>query len=725
VDGLPGQVLQFGGTTAGTTVSPTTLTTGGALATATNPGFSVGSGAALSITGGLPDRPTLINDQSGSASQIYGSVNATTLGGSLYVANSNGVVVGAGGSFTGPADGTGLLGYAVDSTAFGETGGITVNSSTIGTGSVTVDPAATFTGGTLLVASNGAVSVGAAPTLGVEVIAGYGLTTSDAGPIGVTPDALLPSSAATVAFSGGSTVAPLTVFALGAAGSVSNSGIVTLPPTSGLDIIVGSFTNTGIAYIPSGNGLVAGSISNSGTLNLTYTGGSDVLTTTAASGANITNTGIINVFDANLGANAGPANTGNFNSTGTINFTTPAASGTDSVTISAANINLAGSIARTLTAENPPAALSATNALDALNLVAGNGSSLTGVIDYATTAYTDAPSLSGGAVRILAGGLFNPVTGGAIGINVGSGTVADPFTGTTLGNNLSLFPNTTVQAGLLTVTGTATTPTKVGSNINLDGVLSTQVTGGGNSITFTNVNNITGAGGLAFNNLGAFVVDGYTGNINNPNGAATAGSTAFQYNYLPIAVANSTTGTAGTVTIALGGQSASSGTAQFVNVLTKGNAVLLNEGSAPILPLTPASTYTNNHLVVQATGNITAGNGTSFYWPGLLYLNTVASAATPTTQSTAGSITLGGDLNNVLPAAVTGNAGIFLDTNVLNLGAYTVTTNANSWVNFVSPQVATAYATTSASSFFNTYVNAVTPSLNQLSIQPLPTGSFQ
>jgi hypothetical protein len=755
VDSPAGQVLQFGGASAGTTVSPTVTTVGGALATATNPGFSVGAGAALTIAGSGVVRPTLINDQSGSPSQIYGSVNASGLNGALYVANSNGVVVGAGGSLTSPGLGTGLLGYSVDSSAFGANGTITVNSAINGTGGVTVDPAATLVAGELLVASNGAVSVGAAPVGGVEVIAGYGFTTAPGDlPVGgVVPSSLLPSSAATVAFSGGSTLTPLDVVGLGAAGSVTNSGIITLPPTGFLDVIVGSFTNTGIATVANSAGLTAGSITNSGTLYDSTGALTTVAANGAATGADITNTGIINDAAATLMAHAGVTGaTGNFNNTGKINFTTAAATGVDSVSVTAANIQLAGSIAARLIPSTTPTALSATNALASLTLTTSYGPTpLSGDIDYATTAYTNAATLTGGAVRILAGGLFNPAIadGSTIGIAVGSGTVADPFTGTTLGNNLSLFPNTTVQAATLTVAGTATTPTQVGSNINLDGVLSTQVTGLGNSIMFTNVNNITGAGGLAFKDGGSFIVNGYTGNINNPNGAAVAGSTAFQYNYLPIAVANSTSGTAGTVNISLTGQSASSGTAQFVNVLAKGNAVLVNTGTPPLTPpasttgITPASTYTNNHLVVQATGNIGFNPGippastTTFYWPGLVYLNTVASATTPTTQSTGGSITLGTlvtptaptstpiALNNVLPAAVTGNGGIFLVTNNLNLDGSTVTTNANSWVNFVSTQVASAFATTSPSSFFNAYVTAVTPSVSQLSIQALPTGSFQ
>jgi hypothetical protein len=722
-----GQVLQFGGTALANTVTP-----GSTLTSATNPGFSVGAGATLTINGGAA-LPTLINDRTGSASQVYGSVNASALGGPLFVTNANGVVVGAGGSLTAPAAGVGLLGYAADSNAFATNGTITINSSTAGTGGVTVDPAATVGGGTLLVASNGAINVGAVPATGVEILAGYTLTTGATigAETGVTP---LPSSAAAVTLDGGTSAMPLLVAALDAAGSVTNSGIVTLPAAGGGGTILGAFTNTGVATIPS---LSAGSITNTGVLNDT-TGVLTASNTSATSGANITNTGIINVaaptFAATAGSNATGAATGNFNNTGTINFTTATGSGINSVAVDAENVNFAGTIASTATGATAPSALSATNALSTLTLFAGYGSTpFTGVVDYASTAYTSGPdTLIGGAVRILSGGLY---AGGALNgvqFHVGSGSVADPFTGTTLVNNLSVFPGATVQGDYVNVYGTATTPSQAGSNINLDGVLSTQIATSGfyNEVYLQDVNNVTGIGGIALNDGGTFAVHGYTGNINNPNGASAANSTAFQYNYLPIAVANNTSGTAGTANIDFLGQSASSGTTQLVNVLVKGNATLVNEGTPPLAPpasttgITPASTYTNNHLVVQATGNIQTGSS-GFYWPGLVYLNTVASAANPTVQSTTGSITLQGALNNVLPAVVTGGGGIFLETNNLNLNGKTVTTNANSWVNFVSPQVASAYATTSASSFFNAYLSAVTPTVSELAIQALPKGSFQ
>ncbi|OYV88775.1 MAG: hypothetical protein B7Z57_14540, partial [Acidiphilium sp. 37-60-79] len=161
VDSTP-SVIQFGGTALGNSVTSvdTNSTTGAALAAASNPGFSIGSGATLKLTGGGTS-PTLINDESGNPSQIYGALDASGLGGTLFVANANGVVVGATGVIdTTTNNGADLLGYSVDSNSFINNKALTVNSSTIGTGDVTVTAGSTVSGGTLLVAGNGAVNVG-------------------------------------------------------------------------------------------------------------------------------------------------------------------------------------------------------------------------------------------------------------------------------------------------------------------------------------------------------------------------------------------------------------------------------------------------------------------------------------------------------------------------------------------------------------------------------------
>ncbi|OYV68258.1 MAG: hypothetical protein B7Z67_13925 [Acidiphilium sp. 21-60-14] len=458
VDSTP-SVIQFGGTALGNSVTSvdTNSTTGAALAAASNPGFSIGSGATLKLTGGGTS-PTLINDESGNPSQIYGALDASGLGGTLFVANANGVVVGATGVIdTTTNNGADLLGYSVDSNSFINNKALTVNSSTIGTGDVTVTAGSTVSGGTLLVAGNGAVNVGIGGP--VDVIAGYGFTVgfTSAPPL-LTVSTALPNSTASVNFSGGSTATPIDVLAINAVGAVNNSGILTLPATG----IGGTFTNSGVVNVA---GLTAGAISNAGMINDTAGTLTAVGVAGATSGADITNTGVINEAYTSLTLTAGastsvnPSNVpGNFSNTGVINFTTAAAAGTNALVVHAQNINMAGSIQATPTGATAAAPLSSTNYLNNIYLEGGYRlgsatSAYTGVVDVSSSIYSNYAQIDAGAARILTGGLYGAGTTNYTTINLGNGQFTDPFTNTTLSYNLSLFPKTTVDAGEVNVYG--------------------------------------------------------------------------------------------------------------------------------------------------------------------------------------------------------------------------------------------------------------------------------
>jgi len=751
-------VIQFGGTALPTSVSAPT-----GLSVATNPGFSIGSGATLNITNGAATEPTLVNDESGNPSQIYGALNASALGGPLFVANANGVVVGASGTITAPSTGVGLLGYAADSGSFATVRTLTVNSTTVNGGDVTVTAGSTVSGGTLLVAGNGAVNVGIGGP--VDVVAGYGFSTIATS---VTPavSTALPNSTATVNFSGGSTATPIDVLAINAVGAVNNSGILTLPATG----IGGTFTNSGSGVVNVA-GLTAGAINNAGVINDTAGTLTAVGVAGATSGADITNSGVINESTAALTLSAGQVAggaTGNVTNSGVIAFTT---AGTNSLNVSASNIDFGGSVQQATASDPTPTALSATNALGDFVLKAiynagtvANPNSVLGVVDYASTVYSQF-FVAGQAVRVLSGSLISPaaVTNGPTHdgvIEAGSGSATDPFfNNAKLGYNLSVFPNALVEANnlfLSATTGKGSSETF--GNINLDGVVSDQVAAPASSGITAIGNNINAgsAGGFAVNSgdtLGLFA----TGNVNNPNGATNAGSTAFQYNFVPVTVGSSSTGGTGTVTLALtdlgyGALSSSrhpnstiapSTTAQNVNVLVNGNAILSNDLGVPTTvgaltttsPISPAASYVNNHLVVQSTGNIQVGSAAgTFYWPGLVYLSNVTSAASPMTLSSAGSITLGStaasgafktNLNNIIPALVPGGAGVFFETNNLTLNGGTVSTNDNAWVNFASAKIASAFQLTQSASFFGGYTDNVTSTVTELGLQSLPTSDYQ
>ncbi len=747
-------VIQFGGAALSTPVtsSDTSSTTGAALAAASNSGFSVGTGAALTITNKAAAFPTLINDDSGNPSQIYGSVDASALGGSLFVANANGVVVGAGGTITSPAGGLGLIGYAASSNAFATGGAIAVASTTKGTGDISIATGGVTGTGELLVAGNGAINVGVAPTAGVAVLSGYGFTATGgpASPITVAAGTAFSNSPSSVTFTGGSTTANTLVKTLYAAGNVTNAGITDFTaevgPASGIG---GTFSNTGVAKVA---GLTAGSISNAG--KLTDTGGTlkALGATGATSGADIINTGIIDNSSAALTLNAGQIGgnaTGNVTNSGVIAFTGVAP---NTLAVNASNINFGGSVQQAAAGGATPTALSATNALGGFTLAAtytdSTGKVVPGVVDYASTVYSTPFTLSGQAVRVLSGSLID-LTGGTSSINAGSGTTTDPFfSNAKLGYNLSIFPNAMVEGNGLALTAeTVGAPTTYG-DINLDGTVSTQVT---TPTLHTSINviahniNAGSTGGFAVNDGDALNL-AFTGNVNNPNGAANAGSTAFQYNFVPVTVGNTTSGKTGTVTLALtdGGAGALSGTsttAQNVNILVNGNATLSNTLTVPATvstlstttPISPAASYVNNHLVVQSTGNIQVGDGPgTFYWPGLVYLSNVTSAASPMAMSSAGSITLGNtstpfvtNLNNIIPALVTGGAGVFFETNNLNLNTGTVSTNSNAWVNFASAKIASAFQLTQSNSFFGGYTDKVTSTVTELGLQALPAADYQ
>ncbi len=735
-----GQVIQFGGHALTNAVSPTTGTTTTALASATNPGFSVGSGASLTVAGGAA-LPTLINDESGNPSQVYGAVNAAGLGGPLFVANANGVIVGATGVITAPTDGVGLIGYGVGSNNFAANGTLTVDSATVtSNGAMTIANGATVPT-SLLVAGAGAVNIGAGSP---EVLAGYGFATAATTLTSTATPTAIGGSTASVTFTGGSSTAPLSVGTVYDAGALTNTGVVTFPSNP---IVGGTFTNNGVATVS--NALSVASLVNAG--KLTLTAGS--VTTTGASGAttgaDITNTGLIDstsstaVFLAGSGT-AGAA-TGNFTNSGVIAFTTGAATGVNSLTVDAANINFGGSVQQTLLPATTPTALSATNALASFTLDASYIPSGTvhvpGVVDIASTVYSPF-TVSGQAVRIMSGGLIDPTTATTDTINVGTGIATDPFfSNAKLAYNLSLFGGTTVSAPTVNVLGSfepATGSTAL-SNLNINGTLGSSTTTVINlGATGSNLGNINGdaTGGLSVADSGA--VNAYfSGNINNPYGMAQAGQTSYLYNSLPVTVANNTTtGKAGTVALSFFGPSSKGGgTAQNVNLMVLGNAKLVSRaptttGPTTTTPISPATSYTNNHLIVQSTGNIQVGNsGGSFYWPGLVYLSNASSASNPTTLSTAGSITLGNTsgaaLNNVVPAISTGGTGIFLETNNLVLNGGTVTTSNDSWVNFANATIASAFKVTQASSFYGAYVDNVTSTVTELGVKALPTSAFQ
>lgn len=700
-------VLQWGGSsaTANTSIpAPKGITT--------NAGFDIGAGANLGIDNASSGAAVLINDITGQPSQIYGGLSATNA--SLFVANGNGIVVGSGATITAPT-GIALIGYAQSDSAFNTAGGVTVDGATsTNAGTVTVAPGTIGTGtaGFLLVAGAGTVNVGASAAAGSNLIlAGTGFTANSTG---ITAIGSAVQTASVLNLSG-----TLTPTSLAAAGNVNVAAGSNLNLTTTATTIGGAFSNSGSvnAGVAAGTVLKAGSILNAGTVTagaLTATGtagivnngiinasaGGLTLTATNTAGAVITNTGVLKNITGALAFDASGTATNN----GTIDFNNNP--GANTINIQGANVTFNGTVSQVSTGTTP-SALSSTNSL--LNVTMATPSTSAGVVNLGSSLFFTGTGteLSGAAVRVVSGGLVGSA-GGTLAVDLGSGKVGS------YGYNLSLFPGTTLAAGTVTVTGSS------GSNINLDGVLGNS---NATSISVTGGNiNASSNGGFAVSSAGAALGLTFYGNLNNPNGSAVAGKPAsdFQYNYVPVNVASS-----GTVTVNLTPESTTT-TAQNVNMLVNGSVTLTPSAlNTPTLPTSVGGSYINNHLVVQATKNITVGG----YWPGLVYLGTI-NAGTPGSLSSAGTITLNGALNNVLPANVSGSGGIFfMSSNPLGgLSATdTVTTNTNSWINFPAggADLANYYAATNPTSnyFYGAVINSSTPGV--IGTQVLPSGDIQ
>jgi hypothetical protein len=684
-------------------------------------------------------------------------LNAGNLTGPLTVANQNGVIVGATGQITAPSvaiGGIGLLGYVVDPGQFGTNkGAITIDTSTIGTGTVSVAAGASITND-LLVATNGTVNIGTTSGIGGRtfVAAGYGGTFSPdtgvltpTGPlsngtgsvINITPAA----NDATLAFTG--------ILAGGAVNNSANLNVPAILGTAQVFKVAGLFTNSGVLNHTAGTSIA---------LDGSTTNNTDPLA------GGLVNTGVVN--ELGTGGLSIVSAKGNIQSTGNLNLV---GGGSQSLALGGANVDLEG----TVTAGSSPAtskALSSTNQLANLTLQSAiaTPSKAGGVVDIATSLFTNGNVfVSGNAIRVLSGGITSSGEDIFFAPGTKASAVADPFYNlTSLNYTFSLFggaqitgtgTNSVVGIGSNPESGDTSFSTSPGLNIN------GQISAPTIVVAANNINSNNGLnGGFVLPNGGTLGLLAY-GNVNNPNGAAANGSSSFLYNYVPVTVgANGTK--AGTATILLAGPSASSSLEQNFNLLVNGNVTLgdmsqtfansvfgsFTLGGAalaiPNLPTATQSPYANNHLVVTATGNIgftsagTSATTSNFYWPGLVYLTSGATASNPTAAPNAtASISLANadtdsgvnkfvNVNNLIPADLTtasvggqtGHGGIFFETNNLNLAGGTVTTSNDSWVNFLTPALASAFQTTSNASFLGGVISS-----NTVNTQKLPAGDFQ
>jgi filamentous hemagglutinin family protein len=690
-------VMQWGATFSGaSSVSPSLASSTGA-AMNNVAGFNIGAGATLTINNSATvtaGTGLLISDVTGQASQIYGKVTASSVG-ALFIANANGVVLDAGGAVNnGTSGGVAFLGFAQDAATFATatTASVGVNvgagQTLLTKGDVTVNGA--VTAGTVLVAGAGNVNVAQSDAAaGWNIFAGENFT-YNGGATATASGAFAGGSAAVVnltggASSGSSAFSGATVVAAGnvnlnnyissftsatIAGTLTNNGVLSASIVS-----AGGVVNNGVINATAASTLTAttGDVVNNGIINA-----SGAVTFSAASTTgNVTNNGsILNAGDVTLSAGASAGTAAN---NGTINFAASSAA----LSMTGFNVNLYGTVNANV--GTVATALSATNALGAVNLSAATAG---GVLNLGTTLFASTTStLAGAAVRVVSGGLTD---GNGVTVNIGSGPVTSGSN--TYGYNLSVFNGATLSAGTAGTVTIAGATGASGSNINLDGTVAGQMID-------VNANNINGLGGFNITtSSGGSLAAIFSGNFNAPNGAAArSGAGNFLYNYVPVNVASN-----GTATINLDPTNTAT-TAQLVNVLVNGSATVLSNLRAPVNTsgsIVAQASYPNSHLVFQATGNMTVGDTTGFYWPGLMYLGTI-NAGQPGSLSTLGTISLAGSLNNVIPTNVASQGGIwFMTSNPLSLATgATVLTNTNSWINFpAATGFAAAYGAQNATS---------------------------
>lgn len=562
-------------------------------------------------------------------------------------------------------------------------------------------------------------------------------------------------------------------------GALTNAGNVTLPSA----LTVASFLNNGIAVVAGTSAAAsitasAGNITNNGALSDTTSATSGFNLSATGAGGSVVNNGAINVATSGtLGLHA--TSGGTVTNNGIINFeafnaTTGASSATNFtqgntnyLNISAQNVNMYGVVNQATAANATPTALYL-NATGGINAIAGASiaaSTSGGVLNFGTTIVSVSDQhhpdlLQGDAVRILSGrfanrNIFNQGSNGVLNVSVGSGAVKNPAGGN-YGYNLSIFPGAILQAWHLNVSGSATTN---GSNINLDGTIQSNnavvtadninaasyVAGGPNGSNGFRIM-ANSASGTSPATDGSLMLN-VAGNVNNPQGAAEAGqpASAFQYNGVPVTVF----GGNGTSYISVMPTNTANAP-QMVNLLVNGSAILgnsgvINAGSSFGLggSIVPASSYPNSHLVVSATGNLTFGSSLGnngfwskesryststapYYWPGLMVFSNITSAADPTSVGL-GTMTLESSLSNLLPTNVSGNGGIFFNTNGLIAGLSStnyVLTNSNSWINFPAGSqgslIAAQYSSNNATNmdFYGATTNANASSLMTSQVLP-------
>ena len=213
-------------------------------------------------------------------------------------------------------------------------------------------------------------------------------------------------------------------------------------------------------------------------------------------------------------------------------------------------------------------------------------------------------------------------------------------------------------------------------------------------------------GGLVATGATPAVTFNFTGRLKS---APYTNDSNFRYNDLPISSASPLTLTLNPSAYATNGTSVTNAAnISAVNILVNNSVTLVNPLAKPAsVPgpngtvATGAVSWPGTNLVLQSSGDISTsglGSNPAFYWPGMVYLGTVAAngdgSAAPGTLGAQGKIHIAGNFNNVLPGNLNSGGGIhFISGQPLDItGGSTITTNGNSWINFGTAALTAQYA---------------------------------
>lgn len=642
-------------------------------------GFNIGARAAVNFSGAFG---ALNVDSSGQPSRIFGKLSSA---GNVFVANTNGIIVGPGATIAASAE-AGLIANTLDPGSFT---GTTTSLSYDGTGGeVTVQAGATLGSTKLMIAGGGAVNVDLGAVTGAVTLsaglpkAGSSFTaTNPAASVTVTA-ASTGSTVASLGSAGNATTnGKLTITAAtnpaalagsGVVGVLLNNGNLTLAGNAGkvhnigqLTVATDRFTgltNDGL-YTPGivvgvaggdfiNNGTVAptrsilvadGSIVNHGVLQGVWA----LMTlsrsaTITSADYSITNTGTITGTNDSLtfSANAGLANrvyipSGNHTTGSVINSgNLQVNAATNDLSIMANNdINLGGLLQTNDGTTIRP--VSATNALGMLTLNAAgydqvHGFMAEGTLTVSTpVAFGASPgtgwtNLAGNKVKLMA-----DVTGG-------SATILKVMAGNapTSDYAIRIAAGTTTSADNLNVGGFAgyTVNPATRPNLLLQGTLAGNHINVGTPTLFFVGTSVVRTPAAPISDVvsgpaGKLLATGATPGIDIIfNGRLKIvpylNDPNFRYRYLSITNGGTAPLALNLNPVAYQTMGTSNGMSG-VNVLVNGDVNLTSSinNAVPTSAVTGAIDWENTHLVLQATGNI-ATLGT-FYWPGFVYLGNI------------------------------------------------------------------------------------------------------